>query len=344
MILDDRKKKILQAIVEDYISTGEPVGSRTVAKKYNLGMSPATIRNDMADLEEMGIIQQPHTSAGRIPSDLGYRTYVDKIMKGQGLSQDEEKSIKERMDGTFKEMSTLIRQVSNVISKITKYTSVAVTANLATSKIKHLQLVPVDKSKILMVIVTNNGEVKNIIIKVGNEHTSEFLFTVSNYLNEKFAGSPLEDLSVDLQRQLETQKSAQKELVIPIIDTLRESFSRGETSEVFLDGASNMFNFQEFSDIARAKEFIEVLDERNFIINLLGPKGDGRVDIRIGSENKSDEIRGCSLIKTSYWIGNKHVGSIGVLGPTRMNYLKVISCIEFLRKEISDILNDLRED
>ena len=181
MILDDRKKKILQAIVEDYISTGEPVGSRTVAKKYNLGMSPATIRNDMADLEEMGIIQQPHTSAGRIPSDLGYRTYVDKIMKGQGLSQEEEKSIKERMDGTLKEMSMLIRQVSNVISQITKYTSVAVTANLATSKIKHLQLVPVDKSKILMVIVTNNGEVKNIIIKVGNEHTSEFLFTVSNY-------------------------------------------------------------------------------------------------------------------------------------------------------------------
>lgn len=344
MILDERKKKILQAIVEDYISTGEPVGSRTVAKKYNLGMSPATIRNDMADLEEMGIIQQPHTSAGRIPSDLGYRTYVDKIMKGQGLSQEEQKSIKERLDGTLKEMSMLIKQVSNVISQITKYTSVAVTPNLATRKIKHLQLVPVDKSKILMVLVTNAGEIKNIVIKVGNEYTADFLFTVSNFLNERFAGSPMEDLGTDLKKQLERQGLAQKEVVIPIIDTLNESVSRGDTSEVFLDGASNIFNFPEFSDIARAKEFIEILDERNFLINLLGPMNDEKVDIRIGSENMLDEIRGCSLIKTSYWVGDRHIGSIGVLGPTRMNYGKVISCIEFLRKEITDAINDLIED
>ncbi len=344
MILDDRKKKILQAIVEDFVLTGEPVGSRTVAKKYNLGMSPATIRNDMADLEEMGLLQQPHTSAGRVPSDFGYREYVDKIMKCQTLSQEEASSINERLVSTLKEISHLVRQVSNVISQFTQYTSVAVTPKLNKSKIKHLQLVPIDKSKVLIVLVTDNGSVRNMVIKANKEYSSDFLFYVSNILNERFEGFPLVNINQGVLQQIENANCVEKDMLIPILHTLMESLYSSESSEVYLGGTSNIFNFPEFCDINKAKEFLDILDEKDFLVDLIGSINDERVNITIGSENRFNEIKGCSLITTSYWHGDKLIGSIGVIGPTRMNYAKVIACVEYLRKEITNVLKKISEE
>ena len=343
MFLDDRKKKILQAIIEDFVSTGEPVGSRTVAKKYNLGSSAATIRNDMADLEEMGLLQQPHTSSGRIPSDLGYREYVDKILKCQGLSRQETYDIREKLENTFREMSQFIRQVSNLIPQVTNYTSVAITPQLTKSTVKHLQLVPIDKTKVLLVLVTNDGLVKNFVIKVSKEYGSNFLFTVSNILNEKFSGFPMGSINNGLREEIEKESFLEKEVLIPIFKTLREVIYSNESSDVFLNGTSNILKFPEFSDATKAKGFMDLLDEKEFIVNLLGSITDDKINITIGSENAFNEFKDCSLITTSYRIEGKLVGTIGVIGPTRMNYDKVISCIEYLRNELNHLFENLND-
>lgn len=343
MILDDRKKKILQAIVEDYVSTGEPVGSRTVAKKYDLGMSPATIRNDMADLEEMGLLQQPHTSAGRVPSDLGYREYVDKIMKKQSLSREDINNINLKLNETIKEINYLIKQVSNVISQVTRYTSVAITPQLKERTIKHLQFVPVDKTKILLVLVTNDGIIKNFVIKVNKEYNADILYTVSNMLTEKFTGFSLENINDRFIKEVIDSGLLENDILTAIFETLRQNVYSQTSAEVFLQGTSNIFNFPEFSNIDKAREFLEALDEKSFLVNLLGRVNDEKINITIGSENIYNEIRGCSLISTSYWIGNRHIGTIGVIGPTRMDYAKVISCVEYLRNKLMHLINNFND-
>lgn len=338
MVLDDRKLKILQAIVEDYVLTGDPVGSRTVAKKYNLGMSPATIRNDMADLEELGFLQQPHTSAGRVPSDQGYREYVDRLMQTKNLSKIDSDRIKERLTSVLKDISHLVKLTSNVISQVTNYTTVAITPQLKKTSIKHLQFVPIDKTKILLVLVTSIGTVKNYIIKVSKEYGNDFLYLVSNVLNEKFEDFPLQNIDSAVWEDIEKNSRIEKEVLVPIFETLKENVYSEDSADVYLDGASHIFNFPEFSDLAKAKEFLEILDEPNFLIRLIGSDNDGRINIRIGSENWVDEIKNCSLVTTSFWSGEKLVGTLGVIGPTRMDYAKVISCLEYLKREIPNIL------
>ena len=338
MILDDRKLKILQAIVEDYVQTGDPVGSRTVAKKYNLGMSPATIRNDMADLEEMGFLQHPHTSSGRVPSDHGYREYVDKLMNAKNLSKNDSDRIKERLTTVLKDIGHLVKLTSNVISQVTNYTTVAITSQLKKTSIKHLQFVPIDKTKILLVLVTNIGAVKNIVIKVNKEYDTDFLYLVSNVLNDKFKDFPLQNIDSAVWDEIEKTSRIEKEVLVPIFETLKESVNSADCTDVYLGGTSNIFNFPEFNDISRAKEFLRFLDEPDFLIKLIGNENDKRVNIRIGSENQCNEIKNCSLITTSFWSGDKLLATLGVIGPTRMDYAKVIACIEYLRNEMPNLL------
>ncbi|MGE5474482.1 MAG: heat-inducible transcriptional repressor HrcA [Ignavibacteriales bacterium] len=338
MILDDRKLKILQAIVEDYVLTGDPVGSRTVAKKYILGMSPATIRNDMADLEEMGFLQQPHTSAGRVPSDQGYREYVNKLMHAKNLTEIEAEKVKEKLATVFTDIDHLVKLTSNVISQITNYTTVAITPQLKKTSIKHLQFVPIDKAKILLVLITNIGTIKNLTIKVNKEYDSDFLHLVSNVLNEKFKDFPLQNFDSAVWDQVEKTTRIEKDVLIPIYETLKESLNSSDSNDIFLDGTSNIFNFPEFNDVSKAKEFLQVLDEPDFLIRLLSNENDKKINIRIGSENQCNEIKNCSLITTSFWSGEKLLATIGVIGPTRMDYAKVVACIEYLRNEMPNLL------
>lgn len=339
MILDERKLKILQAIVEDYVLTGDPVGSRTVAKKYIHGMSPATIRNDMADLEEMGFLQQPHTSAGRIPSDQGYREYVNRLMHTKNLSESEAERIKEKLATVLKDIDHLVKLTSNVIAQITSYTTVAITPQLKKTSIKHLQFVPIDKTKILLVLITNVGTVKNITIKVNKEYDSDFLHLVSNVLNEKFKDFPLQNIDSTIWDDIERTTRIEKDVLIPVFEALKESVNSPDTKDVFLEGTSNIFNFPEFSDISKAKEFLHMLDEPDFFIRLLSNENDKKINIRIGSENQCNEIKKCSLITTSFWSGDKLLATLGVIGPTRMDYAKVVACIEYLRNEMPNLLN-----
>jgi len=338
MILDDRKLKILQAIVEDYVLTGDPVGSRTVSKKYIFGMSPATIRNDMADLEEMGFLQQPHTSAGRVPSDQGYREYVDRLMHAKNLSKNDLDKIKERLTTALKDIGHFVKLTSNVISQITNYTTVAITPQLNKTSVKHLQFVPIDKTKILLVLVTSIGTVKNFIINVNKEYDNDFLYLVSNVLNEKFKDFPLQNIDSAVWDEIERTSNIEKDVLVPIFETLKESVNSSDSTDVFLNGTSNIFNFPEFNDVSRAKEFLQILGEPDFLIKLIGDENDRKIKIKIGSENQCKEIRNCSLITTSFWSGDKLLATLGVIGPTRMDYAKVVACIEYLRNEMPNLL------
>lgn len=343
MILDERKRRILQAIVDDYIDTAEPVGSRTIARKHELGFSSATIRNEMADLEEMGYISQPYTSAGRIPSDKGYRLYVDQLMKIRQLTEDEIRLIKDAMEVKIDELCHLIKQAAMVISRFTRYTSMAITPQLMKSSIKTIQLVPIDPGKLLLIVVTNTGVIKNMMVKVAETITSDSAIRISNMLNDKLCGLMLEKINYMLISDIEKEIFMPKDILLPIWEALINCINQIISPEIYLDGATNILNFPEFKDIVKAREFLSMLDEKDLLCKILSYSYDnGRaINIKIGSENDIEEMKECSLITTTYSVENKVIGSVGVIGPTRMEYARVISSLNYIKSKINEELYKL---
>lgn len=336
MFLDDRKRSILRAIIDDYIDTAEPIGSRTIARKHELGLSSATIRNEMADLEEMGYLAQPHTSAGRVPSDKGYRLYVDNLMKLRDLSDEEVESIREAMEVRINEMSQLIRHASVVLSRITKYTSMAINPQLKQSVLKAVQVVPIEPGKGLVIVVTNAGVVRNSMVNLPENVAPDYLIKISNILNEKLNGFTLEQLDPQLIKEIENEIGASKEILIPILSGVEECVCLIDNPEIYLDGTTNIFNYPEFRDIIKAKGFLNVLDEKEILRKLLNNRREEQgVNVKIGSENIVDEIKECSLVTATYSLGDIVIGSIGVIGPTRMEYPRVISSMNHIRKRIN---------
>lgn len=340
MTLDERKLNILRAIINDYIDTAEPIGSRSIAKKHELGLSSATIRNEMADLEEMGYLEQPHTSAGRVPSDKGYRIYVDKLIQLPQIEIEEIQQVSKALDIKINELGQLIRQASAILSKVTKYTSVAITPELDQSKLKAVQVVPIENGKALIVVVTNTGVVKNTIIKINEKIAPDAVIRVSNIVNDKLTGLTVEEINLPLIRDLEVQIGLSKEIVLPILNGIADCIVQMDSSEVYLDGAKNIFNYPEFRDIAKAKEFLDVLEEKDVIQKLLKTaylKGaEEELTIQIGRENEIPEINTCTLLTTTYSVGDKVIGSIGVIGPTRMEYSRVIASMNFIKKRMNE--------
>ncbi|HHW00502.1 MAG TPA: heat-inducible transcription repressor HrcA [Clostridiaceae bacterium] len=349
MLLDDRKQRILQAIIDDYISTAEPVGSRTVARKHELGLSSATIRNEMADLEEMGYLSQPHTSAGRIPSDKGYRFYVDKLMKVRELSADETESLRKAMEVRISEVNQLLKQASSVMSRFTNYTSVAVTPQMKKSVIKAIQTLPIDTGKALVVVVTNAGVIRNSIVKISESILPDTLTRIANFLNDKLSNMTIEKVDKSIFNEIERELVIPGKVVKPILDAVTHCIKQIDCPEVYLDGAINIFNHPEFRDISKAKEFLSVLDEKYVLYSIMDSVSNDRlINVLIGAENKVEEIKDCSLVTTTYSLGGMTIGSIGVIGPTRMEYSKVISSMKFIREklnqEINKLLGDVDED
>ncbi len=336
MFLDDRKRRILQTIIDDYIDTAEPIGSRTIARKHELGLSSATIRNEMADLEEMGFLAQPHTSSGRVPSDKGYRLYVDQLMTVRELSLDEVETIRQAMETRINELSQLIRQASAVMSRFTRYTSMAITPQMKTSTLKALQVVPIGSGKALVVVVTNAGIVRNQMVRIPDSVQPDVLIGISNMLNDKLNGFTLEQISSKLISDIEQETGVASEILLPILEGAAECISLIDNPEVYLEGTTNIFNYPEFRDFIKAREFMSIMDEKSNLCRLLtdSMERDG-VSVRIGSENDISGIKDCSLITTNYNLGDTFIGTIGVIGPTRMEYPRVISSMNFIRKMIN---------
>ncbi len=342
MLLDDRKRRILRAIIDDYIDTAEPIGSRTIARKHELGLSSATIRNEMADLEEMGYLEQPHTSAGRIPSDKGYRLYVDRLLEVGQLNLEDIEVIRRALDVKINELSQLIRQASIIMSRITKYTSMAITPQMNNSTLKAVQVVPIESGKALVVVVTNAGVAKNTLIKIPDQVAPDFIIKLSNIVNEKLTGLTIEQINLPVIRDIENEIGLSKEVVLPILNGIADCIDQIDNAEVYLDGTTNIFNYPEFRDIMKAKDFLDILDEKENVSRLLkgsakqGENSGSGVNIQIGSENLLREIQDCTLITTTYSVGNVVIGSIGVIGPTRMEYGRVISSMNYIKQKMGE--------
>jgi heat-inducible transcriptional repressor len=340
MNLGDRKRLILQAIIEDYINTAEPVGSRTISKKYLTNTSSATIRNEMADLEEMGYIEQPHTSAGRIPSDKGYRLYVDKMMGQQELNQSQNDMIKKEFTDTLGEIDRLIKHASKLLSQMTQYTAIISTPQVNKAYLKHIQLIKIDSGTVLAIIITDAGMVKNSVLHLLKDVPNDILEKINKILNDSLCGVCVENIADIVFQNINDGYAGYKEIVAQILPELIQTLVYSDKVEVYHDGAANILNLPEFNDINKARSFFNTLEEKDLLFNVLKDSQDN-ISVSIGSENKYKQLQNCSLITATYKLNGKTIGSIGVIGPTRMEYPKVISIVDSMTNNLSDILTKL---
>lgn len=342
MGLDERKKKVLAAIVNDYVFTAEPVGSRTIARKYNLGVSPATIRNEMADLEELGYIEQPHTSAGRIPSNMGYRYYVDCLMERYCLTLQEREYIQERFAQKMNEIEELINRSTNLLSLMTHQTAVILAPSVGRSTFYRIQLLLLEPTKALMVLVTNARAVEHQVLDINLGITEHDLERVSRVLNSKLKGLALEQLKQDTFDEILSELSFHKKLAGTVLEVLEHLASDyGGDNRVFLGGTLNILNQPEFKDIAKIKNLLAILEEGKVLRNLLEHPGNVGLNIRIGGENNHEGISGCSLVTSTYQLDGQLLGTVGLIGPTRMDYAKAISLVEFVAVALSRAIKQM---
>ncbi|WP_053957578.1 heat-inducible transcriptional repressor HrcA [Inediibacterium massiliense] len=339
MGLGERKLKILQAIIKDFILTAEPVGSRTLMKKYNLGISAATIRNEMSDLEDMGFLSQPHTSAGRIPSDKGYRLYVDSLMMMNRLAKNQQDVIKQSFLQSFGEINEIITVTSKILSHMTKLTSVVLSPQFEQSKLKSVQLVPIDEKSLLLVVVSESGIVKNAIIRNQDVFSKEHLELITKILNIKLKGLTIGKINKDVIRNLKFDMKQYTSLVDLILPVLLSTLEDMISVELYLDGMMNIFQLPEYHNIEKARDFLQMLNHKEHIMDLLLNSKD-ELDITIGTENRHEEMKSCSLVTATYKVDNIIVGKIGVIGPTRMNYDHIVSVVDYVTKNLTKLLND----
>lgn len=339
MSIDDRKIRILQAIINDYIRTGDPVGSRTIAKNYDLGVGSATIRNEMADLEDLGYLEQPHASAGRIPSSKGYRLYVDKLMEDQILTVEEDLRIKQYIvDSAMLEVDKIVRQTSALLSELTKLTCVIEAPSVKKSFIKSIQLIKVDENNLVSVILTDTGVIKNHIIRLNKVPQIQALNRINEVINNRLVNLSIEQINLEVINNLKRDLGQYDDLFNAILPALYETLNASDSSEFFMDGTTNIFNYPEYNDIDKAKEMLSLLNDKDSIMDLFNPVED--ITISIGDENYRPQAKDCSIISAEYSFGDRPIGKIGLIGPRRINYSKVIAIMAEVIKELNNILTN----
>lgn len=338
MRLDERKFLILQAIIDDYITTAVPVGSRTISRKAGVGFSPATIRNEMSDLEELGYLDQPHTSAGRVPSDKAYRLYVDRLMKVGKLSKDERERISDYMQSKGAQVDAVIRAAATVLADATQYTSVIVAPQLGSLRIRHIQLVPVGSGTALMIIVTNLGIVKDAVIRVPDGLSADELYSISRVLTEKLSNKPLEAVRASFAELLQDRENNHR-LMVEALRVIGRKLEAEDATDVVVGGSSKLLNYPEYADVEKARNFLAVLESKDKLRALVGREGGLEVTIHIGAEN-GPEMRECSVVTARYRVGDQVSGALGIIGPTRMNYNRVIPVLEFMSRAMSEMLSN----
>ena len=343
MALNERKIRILKAIISDYILTAEPVGSRTLAKKYNLGVSSATIRNEMSDLEDMGFIVQPHTSAGRIPSELGYRLYVDHIMNKSELTKEEQEFIQRVVSGNISRIEYLMEETAKALSILTNYTTFISEPALKRTRLKQIRIIPLDDNSVMLIIVTEGNFVKNHIINVNVSPSEYDLFSVSTRINNILKGSTLEDINEHTIIKLQKELKDYSELLKPVLKAVQKTIRSAENVYLHMFGAKNILKFPEFSDIEKAQEIFKVFEEKSNIVNIIECTKDNDMKILIGNEINIKEMKDCSVITTTYKMNDNTKGSIGIIGPTRMNYDQVVTVLNEMVKNIENVLKSVSE-
>ena len=340
-VLSERKLKILHAIIQTYLETGEPVGSRTISKYTDLNLSSATIRNEMADLEELGFIVQPHTSAGRIPSDKGYRLYVDMLMEEK---EQELNEIQEQMLQKADKMDQLLKQAAKVLANNTNYATMISSPTNSANKIKFIQLSQVDADQIIAVIVLGGNVIKNKIISVGEELSNENLLKLNMLLNTTLNGMAIEEITLGLIARLKEQAGIHSEVVGHVLDAVAETVHIDEDMQIYTSGATNIFKYPELSDKQSAQEIISAFEEKQQLTDLvtqtLSQDDNTGIQVYIGEETKVQNMKDCSVVTATYELGEGMKGTIGIIGPKRMDYEHVLTSLKRLQSELDTIFED----
>ena len=337
--ISERMRRILGIIIEDYILTAEPMGSRTLAKKSALNLSPATLRNIMSDLEELGLLSHPYTSAGRIPTEKGFRFYVDSILDIHELSDREQQEIRSRYLNYQMEGTDLFRETSRILSSSSHYLGVVWAPRMGLVVLQHIEFVKLKRHFVLALLVSTTGLVQNRIIEVENDFSQSELDHLSDYLNRLLGGLTLYEVKERLLEQMRVEKSTYDHLLEQAIKLGEQAFSSIDETDVFIEGRTNILHEPEFSNISRMTDLFRAFEEKATMVKLLdkfmAPKG---VQIAIGSESQVQEMETCSLVTSTYGCEGQVWGALGVIGPRRMNYSKVIPLVDYSAKLLTEIL------
>ncbi len=337
MELDQRKRQILYAIIHDYIQTAEPVGSRAIARRHGLGVSPATIRNEMSDLEELGFLEQPHTSAGRIPSDRAYRLYVDALPKKASLTAREVELVKRMLASRMRSSEQIVQQLAKLLSALTNQTSIVLGPSEYQARLRQVQLVGLGRGQALLVGVTDGGFLINRMVEIPPDIDERSLQRLQLWLNQRLGGVPLEQIrSVDM-RALQDELSSGISLFESVMDEFIGALRSREAERVYLGGATNILSQPEFKDVDKVRAILELLEEDALIWDVVMQGQGNKISVSIGSENQLTAMQNCSLITAEYHLGGGLVGRLGILGPTRMEYDRVLSLVQHICQTLNEM-------
>ena len=341
--LDERKQKILHAIIQNYLETGEPVGSRTISKYADLGLSSATIRNEMSDLEEMGYIIQPHTSAGRIPSDMGYRFYVDQLMKEK---EQEVTEMKELMIQRQDKMELVLKQMAKVLAANTNYATMITSPQYHRTKLKFIQLSVISEDQLLAVVVAEGNVVKNKVIPISHGLDNETILKLNILLNTSLNGLTMEEINLSTIAKLKEQAGIHSEVINSVLDAVAEAIQMDDDLEVYTSGTTNIFKYPELADSTKAGALISAFEDKQQLASLMEDMKDGEdtgIQVYIGNETPGQTMKDCSVVTTTYELGEGMKGTIGIIGPKRMDYEKVVDNLKTLTNQLDLIFNKNKE-
>ena len=333
--LDERKKKVLQAIVEEYINTAEPVSSGSITKSHGLDYSSATIRNEMAQLENIGFLDKPHTSAGRVPSAEGYRYYVNTLLQEDNLTLEEVKYIQNKLQDKVNEIEDLTKLATTTLSEITHYTTVAVGPKTDKQIIEEIKFVSLGKRMLMVVIVTDTGLVKETIIKFDEDITESQVDTLNNLFNTRLRGKPLSKIDKPMAEYIFSEVHYSIGIMNAIIKQINKVIEE-ENKNIFLEGAKRSFDLPEFKSMKVAKNFVNLLDAKDEMLEIFNSGESEDINVFIGDDKENSNLKDFSIITFKHTIGNKELGTIGIIGPKRMDYAKVISVMKYISKKLNE--------
>lgn len=338
--LSDRKKMILRSVIESHINNGEPVGSKYLVSSANIPYSSATIRAEMAELEEMGYLEQPHTSSGRVPTQQGYRFYVDSLMESYKLTGAEIVELNNMLKSKIGELDSILASASKLVASLTNYTSVALKSGTRADSIKNFSYMLLDKKEFLLVMKLENGKVISRQVRTDVELNDRILFKLEQQLNSKLIGLTSKEITLPIMMDIETEMGVEASIVSPTFRAIYETMGSGDDTDIKYEGVTKLFDYPEFADVSKIKNVMDMLDDKKKLIELMSDsKNDEGVNITIGSE-EGTLVDNSALIYRPIKVSGQTLGVIGVFGPARMDYSKVVSTVEYLSEKITSMLSD----
>ena len=338
--MDQRKRRVLNAIIEDYIANAEPVGSRAVAKKYGLGVSPATIRNEMSDLEEEGYIEQPHTSAGRIPSSKGYRFYVDHMMeRQQQLSEEQRAQIRQLMASKLSEIDEFMRSCCNLVAQMTDYPALISVPEQGNGYLERVQLIRINERQLLVILLASSGIICHKALDLPFSLTEEQVLRMGAELDSRLRGMDIKHLSYTYLKEQLSLLNMREKLLRQTLDLLEQTLTPQAEQKVIVGGMMRLLSQPEFQDIEKLKQFFNLMEAEGKVKELLEQGSDGLLQVTIGTEMPEVAMQDYSMVVANYFVGEQKAGTIGVIGPTRMNYSQTISVLSAVAEALSQMID-----